>query len=294
MVSGWQYHANLIASLAARMAGSIPVIWGVRQSELDRESTKALTLFTIWLSARLSHWLPKRIVYCAESASKVHASLGFAAEKTMVIPNGYDLKQFRPDPLARESIRAELGMPNGSLIIGMAARFDPVKDHRNFLHAARLVHNERPDVHFVLCGYKVDWENKELVQWIGEVGLGESVYLLGRRDDMPTIMAAFDIACLSSFVEGFPNVVSEAMSCAVPCVVTDVGEGAFIVGNAGRVVEPKNPNSLAKALLELIELGPHGRRQLGNAARQRIKDYFDLPQVVKQYESLFQEVVCAR
>ena len=147
-------------------------------------------------------------------------------------------------------------------------------------------------VYFVLCGQDVNWENAELTRWIDEAGIRKRIYLLGRRDDIPQITAAFDIACLSSFTEGFPNIVSEAMSCEVPCVVTDVGDAAQIVEQTGLVVPHRNPAALAAALRKMVDLGREGRNQLGRDARQRITEQFDLPQIVARYESFFQELVC--
>jgi glycosyltransferase involved in cell wall biosynthesis len=290
LISTWQYHADLIGGLAARLAGCIPVAWGIRQSDLSREGNGRLTFLTARMCARLSRWLPEKIICCSEAARQVHAALGYAAEKMLVIPNGYDLGTFRPDSLAREAIRKELGIPEDAPVIGLVARFHPQKDHRNFVQAASLLHQDRPDVHFVLCGRGVDWENRQLTTWIEEAGIRSRCHLLGLRDDTPKLTAAFDLACLASFTEGFPNVVSEAMSCEVPCVVTDVGDAALIVGQTGIVVPPRNPAALAAALRKMVDLGREGRNQLGIAARQRIMEQFNLPQIVTRYESLFQEL----
>jgi glycosyltransferase involved in cell wall biosynthesis len=107
---------------------------------------------------------------------------------------------------------------------------------------------------------------------------------------MPTVTAALDISVLSSTVEGFPNVVGEAMSCGVPCVVTDVGDCAWIVGDTGRTVPARDSQSLANAMAELIALGPDGRRGLGERARQRIAKDFALDAVVRQYQDVYEEV----
>lgn len=290
LISTWQYHADLIGGLAARLAGSIPVAWGIRQSDLSREGNGRLTFLTARMCARLSRWLPRKIICCSEASRQAHAALGYAAEKMVVIPNGYDLGTFRPDSAAREAIRKELRIPEDVPVIGLVGRFHPQKDHRNFIWATRSLHKDRPEVYFVLCGQEVNWENKELTKWIDEAGIRKRVYLLGRRNDIPKLTAALDVACLASFSEGFPNVVSEAMSCEVPCVVTDVGDAALIVGQTGLVVPPRNPAALATALCKMVDLGREGRNQLGMAARQRITEQFDLPKIVARYESFFQEL----
>jgi glycosyltransferase involved in cell wall biosynthesis len=143
-----------------------------------------------------------------------------------------------------------------------------------------------------MCGsYDVTWDTPELVRLIEESGLRAQVRLLGRRDDMPRLTAAFDVATLSAaFGEGFPNTVGEAMSCGVPCVVTDVGDAARLVGNTGVVVPPRNPTRLAAALRKMLEIGHEGRQRLGMSARQRIIDNYSLPAIVSQYESLFYEL----
>jgi len=170
-------------------------------------------------------------------------------------------------------------------------RFHPQKDHHNFVRAASLLHQDRPDVWFVLCGFGVSWANKELTSLIEEAGIRNRCCLLGLRDDIPRLTAAFDIASLSSsYGEAFPNVVNEAMSCGVPCVVTDVGDAALIVGQTGLVVPPRNPDALAQGWLKMLVLGREGRAPLGMEARQRIRELFNLPEIVARYQNLFEEL----
>lgn len=290
IIQTWQYYADLAGGLAARLAGDIPVVWGIRHSDLSTEGNKRILLLTAKICARLSRWFPDRIVCCSEASHQVHTALGYAPEKMVVIPNGYDIESFKPDPVARELVRKELQIPQESPVIGLVARFHILKDHRNFVRAASLLHRDRPDVHFVLCGYGVTWENRELVTWIEEAGVRSRCHLLGLRDDIPKLTAAVDIACLSSSGEAFPNVVSEAMSCSVPCVVTDVGDAALIVGETGLVVPPKNPAALAEAWREMLDLGPEGRSRLGMAARERVKEKYSLSQIVNRYQDLYEEL----
>jgi glycosyltransferase involved in cell wall biosynthesis len=294
VIQTWMYHADLIGGLAAKLAGGIPVAWGIRQSNLSDHGSRRLTIYTMKMCARMSEWFPARIVCCSEASQRVHTALGYAPENMIVIPNGFDLSAFKPDPLARESVRAELGIPTDAPLIGLVGRFDRQKDHRNFVYAAALLHRSRPDVHLLLCGDDITWENTQLRGWIEEAGIRNRCALLGRRDDMSRLTAALDIATSSSsFGEGFPNVIGEAMACGVPCVVTDMGDCALIVGQTGRVVPPQNAKELANALSELVELGREGRSQLGAAARCRIIKYFNLPDIVARYENLYYEIAGA-
>lgn len=117
------------------------------------------------------------------------------------------------------------------------------------------------------------------------------MHLLGKRQDIPRLTAALDIASSSSFGEGFPNVIGEAMACAVPCVVTDVGDSALIVGETGKVVPPRNPAALAAAWKGMIEDGREVRKRLGKAARERIEQNFRIEDIAARYEKLYREVV---
>ena len=198
LIQTWMYHADLIGGLGARLAGDIPVVWGIRNSDLSGGESKSLTRLTMRICARLSRWLPERIVSCSEAARDIHIAAGYVAEKMVVIPNGSDLETFKPDEGARESVRKELGISDAAQVIGLMARFDPQKDHLNFVRAAKLLHQDQPNVYFVLCGQDVTWENEKLTKWIEEAGIRNRFLLLGRRDDIPRLAAALDIATLSS------------------------------------------------------------------------------------------------
>jgi len=232
--------------------------------------------------------VPRRIVSCSETARRIHASLGYAAEKMIVIPNGFNLEQFSPDEQAGGSVRQELGISADAELVGLVARFDPQKDHYNFVQAAAGIKVSLPQAHFLLCGDGITWENHLLAGWIDAQGLRDHFHLLGRREDIPRLSAALDVACSSSaYGEAFSNALGEAMACGVPCVVTDVGDSAYIVGDTGKVVAPNDPQALAAAVVELLELPHDRRRELGQAARRRMQQRFDIQAVVNQYEQLY-------
>lgn len=290
VIQGWMYHANLAALLVSELSNpQVPVLWNIRGSHFVLRDEKPFTAAAIWLGAKLSK-LPARIINNSDVSALKHGRiLGYCTDKTLVIPNGFDTDAFAPSSKKRACVCAELGIASDSLLIGLIARYHPMKDHHNFLGAAALLH-DKPKVHFILAGESVDTNNKDLLRTIENLGLSSRVHLLGQRSDIPEITAALDIASSSSFSEGFPNTIGEAMACAVPCVVTDVGDSAWIVGQTGRVVPPRDAPALARAWQELIDMGPERRQALGRQARQRVRDNFSLDHVVRQYETLYEQV----
>ena len=291
IIQTWMYHADLIGGLAAKISGGIPVIWNIRHSNLDSEGNKKTTLWTAKVCAKLSDLLSSKIICCSHASKEVHSALGYNEKKMTVIPNGFDLDAFMPSKDARKKVRSLLGLSDETILIGLVARFNSQKDHKNFFQAAGILHKSYPDVHFLLCGDDITWDNPSLNKWMDEADVRPVTHLLGRWDDMPSLQAAFDIASSSSsYGEGFPNIIGEAMACGVPCVVTDVGDSALIVGDTGIVVPLKEPEALASAWKELIEIGKDKRQKLGHDARLRIRENFSLPYVVKRYEELYKGV----
>ncbi len=287
IVQTWMYHANLIGGLASRLVGDMPVVWSIHQANLDPQLNKLLTIWTAKSCARMSRWLPSYIMFVSQASLLLHTRLGYAAKRMEVIPNGFDLHEFKPDSAARLSLRRELEIAEDAVVIGMAAHFRTEKDHRNFIQAAGHVHAVIPDVHFVLCGLGVTRDNQQLVKWIADAGIGSRCHLLGQRSDIRRLFAAIDIATSSSLSEAFPLSVGEAMACGTPCVVTNVGDSALIVGATGRVVAPGNPDELAEAWRELIDSGPGMRRHLGMAARHRVQQHFALSATVERYQAIY-------
>lgn len=287
----WMYHANLIGGLAARLAGRPPVVWGIHHANLDARHNKRHTIWTARVCARLSHKIPSAIVFCSEVSRQVHAQFGYAAQEMVVIPNGFDLSQFQPDAGARNSLRRELGISEKAPLIGLAARFHPLKGHRTFITAAARLHDSFPEVHFVLCGRDVDVNNRQLMGWIREAGggLADVCHLMGLCEDMPRFFAAIDIASSSSVSEAFPVAIGEAMSCGVPCVVTNVGDSAALVGETGKVVPSDDPDALAAAWKELLTNAAL-LQQLGELARKRVEQRFSLRSVVQRYQDIYRQI----
>jgi glycosyltransferase involved in cell wall biosynthesis len=270
---------------------SAPVVWGLHNSNLDKVHSRRTTRAIARTCALASGWLPARIVSCSEVAARIHQELGYNAGKIIVIPNGIDTDRFRADPGARDAVRRTLGLSPTALLVGIIARFDPQKDHRNFVRAAGILGERRDDVHFVLVGTGCEEQNADLMGWIRSTGFAHRFHLLGKRRDMPRVAASLDVAVLSSaYGEAFPLVIGEAMSCGVPCAVTDIGDSAMLVGDTGQVAPPGDPTELASAISTLVTLSAPERAALGAAARARIETRFSLPIIAERYQAVYEEL----
>lgn len=291
VVHSWLYHADLIGGLAARMARVSKVIWGVRSSDFLRGPVGLSTKLVFSACAHTSSWLPDWIVYNSQKGREYHETRGYAGQHSVVISNGVNLERFAPDLGARQDVRTELHLPPTTPLIGLICRFDPLKNHEGFIRAAMFLHGEMPEVHFVMAGQDVEWSNPALMSLIQTARLTQVCHLLGRRTDVPRLTAALDVQSLTSWSEAFPNVLIEAMACGVPCVSTDVGDAAAILGDTGRVVLPGDMEGIAREWATLLRLPEDHRRVLGEKARARAISQFALRSMVTRYEAMYREVV---
>ena len=292
IVHTWMYHADFLGGIAARLAGIPIIIWNIRNSGLSKQKTKLTTRVIVNICAKLSYLIPNYIQCCSQVAQKTHQVIGYDTSKFIITPNGFDLDRFQPDFKMRISVREELGLNSKTKLVGLIGRFDPQKNHLGFFSTASYLHQKFTDIHFILAGQEVDESNKEITATVKKYNLQSCTHLLGRREDIPRLMAALDVLCsASSYGEAFPNVIGEAMACGVPCVVTDVGDSAYITGNTGKVVSPDDMISLAQSVELLLNLSSSEKQILSQQARQRVAENFEITEIVQQYESLYYEAV---
>jgi len=270
---------NVIAVCAKPFCSSPAVIWGARSANIDLSTYDWLRRFGFWLERRLA-CLPDRIVVNSHAGRSYLLSRGFPGKKLVVIQNGFDTTQFHPNAEARSKIRREWGIADDQILIGLVARFDLVKDHATFLRAASLISRVKPQAHFVCVGSGPAVYRQALAE-AAQLSLSGKIIWAGARSDMPDVYNAFDINVSSSISEGCPNVVGEAMACTVPCVVTDVGDAARLVGDTGFVCSPQDPQALASKVISCIETD---RRVLGLKARRRIEENWSIRQLSQNTE----------
>ena len=287
VVQTWQYHADLLGGLAARLAGIKTVSWGIRNGELPPEHSKFSTQMVRIICSWLSYQLPKKILFNSREAQAVHANVGYDERKFEVIPNGFDLHDNTPNLETRATVRRELDLSEDTLLVGFFARIDPVKNHEGFLEAAALIHADLPEVHYVMAGRNVDQSNQDILRMIENYKLSKCVHLLGHRNDIEKLMTGIDVHVSASHTEAFPNVIGEAMASGTPSVATDVGDSAWIIGETGKVVSRGNMQALAEGVTDLLMMPLENRQALGRKARARIKEEFEIGEVAGLYQQYF-------
>lgn len=293
IIQGWMYHGNLVCSLLAPfLFPRIPYLWNIRYSLYDITCEKFLTRSVINAGSLLSS-LPAACIYNSKVAVHQHEAIGYHCKNIHVIPNGFDCEDFAPSHESRLLLCNELCLDTKTLLVGLIGRFHPMKGHKVFFKAVNMLIEQYDNVHFVLAGKGISESNEEFNQLISPLNIERNrLHLLGERTDIPRLTAALDVAVSSStWGEGFSNTIGEAMSCAIPCVVTDVGDSAWIVGKGGSVVPPGQPNELARAIASMLDLSRVQREDIGRAGRDRIQHCFSIQAIQKQYADLYDSIV---
>ena len=292
IVQTWLVHADFVGGIAARLASIKKIIWNVRYSDLKLGSAKLTTIIIIKILSKLSYLIPKFIVIASKRAKKIYEIEGYDKKKLRFIPNGYDFSILKPSKFQKINFQKKNKIKKKIPLIGKVARYDPKKGHLNLIKALSLIRSKNINFSCVLIGTNINQSNIKLVSKIKELKLSNHVKLLGQNDDITKVMNGLDVYIQSSsYGEGFPNVVAEAMSCGTPCVVTDVGDARFIVGKNGWIVPPNNSIKLAKAIEKaLSEIGTSHWSRRCKKARLRIKDNFNIINMIKSYSNLWNSV----
>jgi len=287
VIHGTMYEGGVVGTLFNKfLPKKPPVIWTVHEGleHYRKEPLRKQIQLRLW---SLISNLPDCMMYVSHLNCKQHLDWGFKNRKALVLTNGVNTNTFKQNPKARKKIRESLNISDDTFVIGITARFHPVKNHVGFLTAAGLVHKTNPDVHFVMVGTDIDENNETLTQLIKEFDLENHVHMLGNRDDIPDIVNAYDVASLTSIGEAFPLTLGEAMATGVPCVATNVGDNEFIIADTGRIVPVNDEQALANAWQELAEMDKNEFKLLGEAALQRTLEKFTLEKQVKAHEDLY-------
>jgi glycosyltransferase involved in cell wall biosynthesis len=280
-------HGYMDGNLPALMVGfalGIPRVWGIRASTSDPARLGGLSRQLFRASQRLSRHVDL-VIFNSQAGLRNLQAMGLRAPNTLVIPNGFDTRRFRPDPEAGARQRMAWGVSLDAPLIGIVGRLAPVKDHPTFLRAAARLSQARPDARFVCVGAGPPDYTDQMKDQARALGLDGRILWPGNSDAMAAAYNALTLLVLSSTDEGFPNAIGEAMACGIPCVSTRVGDAALLIGDTGLVTERGDPEALAQAALRLLGESRPERQARARAAEFRIHATFSIQSLARSTEA---------
>jgi glycosyltransferase involved in cell wall biosynthesis len=277
--------ANILGAMIKYIVPTIRVAWGVRAVDMRLKEFDWLSHLCYKIQPRLA-W-GANIIICNSEAARDHAALtGIPIELLEIVHNGFNTEHFFPAKLEGAVLRAEWGVGENETLIGHVGRPDPMKDIPTFLKASAKLSELRPDLKFVCVGGGNETAPPMLPTNFVETELKHRLLWIKERRDMRAVYNALDLLVSTSVTESLPNSVGEAMSCGVPCVATRVGDCAELLGKTGVIAAPEDPAAISEAVLSVLNLSDDERRELGHAARNRIKSRYDKTTMVVATEKL--------
>jgi glycosyltransferase involved in cell wall biosynthesis len=274
----WMYHANLITWLAA-IGVSVPIFWNIRRSL----PPNGITGFISKICGLVSRLSDVKIFCNSASGIECHVGSGYRRSAFIYAPNGFDENKSSCDP----GTIKEIGISRGDINVACVGRYDPIKGHRFLIEAfslleSRLSAESWSKLRLYFIGRDIE-EAKDIREALDRYDLADKVEFLGERSDISGLLRCFDIFCLPSLSEGFPNVLVEAMLAGLPCVATNVGDTEIILPSSDFLVEPRDTVLMAKKLGSLIEGGQAFRTGIGLENKNAVLERYTMEKALACY-----------
>jgi glycosyltransferase involved in cell wall biosynthesis len=281
IIQGWMYHGNLAALLGNFITNKkTKLSWNIRLSLEAYSEMKFKTRLVIKLGEIFSK-RANSIIYNSIRSLNQHRNLGFSFSNNCFIPNGFDIKKWKPNKNLKYKMRNSLNISNKTRVIGYVGRGEKQKDLPKLFRVFDIVKKKHPNIILIAVG-------KNLEKYALN---SDRIFFLGERSDVHRIMASFDILCLTSKAEGFPNVIGEAMLSGLPCISTDVGDVKNILGKTGWIVPTNSTTLFAKYLDNLLKMPEKELKKYGKSARELIINNYDINKIRERYISLYNSIL---
>ena len=281
VINTWMYHSSLmiIVLKLMKIKNNIPLIWGLRCSNMDTSHYSILLKMVIKFCKFFSH-IPDIIINNSKAGLDFHKKLGFKNKHT-VIHNGIDTSRFLLNEKFRNNFRSQYKIHKDAIVLLCVGRNDPMKDHDTLIKAFKKLNRKFPSVILLLAGLGTE-KIKNL----------NNIITLGPRKDIEYIYSSSDIIISSSaFGEGFSNALAEGMSSKLIPIATEVGDSKYILGNIGKLIKPKSIKELYKAIEYMLELDKDNFENQKKLARKRILNNFSQNKMMSSYNKLYAEIV---
>jgi glycosyltransferase involved in cell wall biosynthesis len=273
------FRSYFLAKLASGFSQRV-VFWGHSLRTLVI-TTPPKTLKTLIFYILLNNgWL------VCNSSYSLYSYVRKGRERIKVIHNG--VKQIIAMP--KEEAKKSLGLPKGAKVLTYVAEYRPWKDHQTLLLAFQSLAENNRDIYLILCGRLGSLKDDLIEKIIGKDDLRQRVICLGPRKDIPQILSATDVYVHPCYMEGFGNIVTEAMSANIPVVVANSGALPEVVGGAGFLFHPRDPVSLEKAVLTLLNNGTK-RKRLAQKGRIRYFEHFSTDAFAQRFLITVKEIL---
>ena len=294
VIQCWMYHGNFLGGIVGKLFSSTPVFWGLHNADMEHAGISTSLKIADRLCRYLSRVIPVKVVHSSKRGYDLAIADGYSSDKMMVIHSGYDTNRFASNSQYRTQTRSQFGVADEVFLVGMVARWNAQKDHENMLSSYSLFRQScSAESRLLLVGPDMGVENNELQSLVQKYHLKDHVILAGPHSEIEQLINGLDVHVLSSaFGESFPNIVNECMASEVPCIVTDVGDSAYIVGDTGWVVQPSDASALGAAIVEASELWQTPVWQKHKASsRARIVANFSADALVVAYNTMWRSGV---
>lgn len=281
IVHGYLLRGNFYGAVAARMAGVPTIVTSKRGLHVPRGASERIAAA---ISNRLSTVITGNSPAVVDFTRDTEKVEGCSME---MIPSGIDPEHFRPDRTG--TIRDECGLV-GRPILGTVTTFRPRKGYAMLFRVFAELRRRIPELTLVIAG--VDRYTQESAALATRLGITDAIVLLGKRSDMPEVLASFDVFVLPSQTEGMSNALLEAMSVGLPVVATDTGGNALVTGRgiAGYIVDYDDDEAMTERLERLL-VDTELRREMGKAGRYRVVESYSSQSMVGSMEALYERLI---
>ncbi|MDC3062405.1 glycosyltransferase [Candidatus Pelagibacter sp.] len=294
IVQCWMYHGDFFGGLAAKFLGKKKIFWNLRNSDLSLDWSNKSTIFLAKLSSIFSYFIPSKIISCSHQSTKAHLELGYCKRKIVLIDNGFDLSKFSYSKKYRDYWRSVLKIKKKEIVFGFVGRWSLQKDFKTLFIAFKNFLTSKKNskkIKLLLIGKDINSKNNDLNRELLKYNLKKNILLMNETDKINKILSVIDIGVfVSRGNEGFPNVIAEKMATRIPCIVSNVGDAARIVGINGPVYKKNNWIDLNKKIVFIYNQYVSNKMIWESKkffSRNRIKQNFSLKKMVNSYKNIW-------
>jgi len=291
IIHTWLPISNLLGGILGWISGCKSIIWSIRSSNPFQKGTSFLTIISIYSSVPLSYLIPSKIIHVSNSSFFEYSKIGYSKKRSLVIPNGFSVPPLESTFTDNEKFKNSFGLSSSSFIIGSVGRYNLIKDHKTFIKACLIVLDMfcEEDIYIFIIGRNVKCE--PLLSILNNSVHSSKFHFIEEVQDVNLFFKNFDLFCLHSISEGFPNVLAEAMSYRCFCISTDAGDSKLILDNENFIFDKSNVQSLVTMIEKVYKLDKKSKEVVRMNNYLKIKNDYSLSSMLFKYIKLYEKQI---